>query len=656
MPSSSSSTDTALPDAAFIADELKRFVDTLPHLPGVYRMLGAEQHVLYVGKAKDLYKRVRSYFQSSRQLGPRIQRMVSQIHRIEITVTRSEAEALLLENNLIKALNPRYNIIFRDDKSYAYLCLSAHPFSQMRFHRGTLTAPHRYFGPYPSGLAVKQGMEVLQKVFRLRTCDESVFANRSRPCMLYQIKRCSAPCVGAISKEDYALDVRDAIHFLEGDTKAIVHTLQERMEQAAERMEFEAAALWRDRLKLLQSLGQQQFVNSTESKEQERSVDVFGAVLHESLLAINWVMMRSGRHCGDRTFFPEGKQWTIETDEEFSVNNESDQSSSISEERYLSEACLYFMIQHYSRHPLPDYIVVPITSDMINILQEALQTMIAQSSRPTQKVPIIIRRPNLERKVWLEMAVKNAQLAIAHKIQVDATQSQRLLALQHSMEWDESIQRLECFDISHTQGEAAVASCVVFDEGYMQPKQYRRFNVSPAQGGDDYAAMHEALSRRAQRILSGEVPYPDVWIIDGGLGQLGVAKKIVDDYGLTMKVMSISKGEARTAGLETLWFAEQTEPLTLPPHHPGLHLLQHIRDEAHRFAIQGHRARRGKARTQSMLDEIPGIGAKRKKALLQHFGGVKTLEGASIQDIASVQGISMQLAETLYAWLHETKN
>lgn len=618
-------------------DELRRFVDSLPHLPGVYRMLGEHEDVLYVGKAKDLYKRVRSYFLSGRQLGPRIQRMVSQIRRIEVTVARSEAEALLLESNLIKALNPRYNIIFRDDKSYAYLCLSNHSTPQLRFHRGALKAPHRYFGPYPSGLAVKHGIEVLQKVFRLRTCEDSVFANRSRPCMLYQIRRCSGPCVGAIDPNDYAQDVRDAERFLEGRTEEIMTSVQDRMEQASQRLEFEAAVLWRDRLKLLQSLRTQQYVHSHEARDQNQAIDVFGAVIHEGMLAINWVMMRGGRHCGDRTFFPQhAKGWEAETSQEL-----------------VDDALLTFIMQHYQRHPLPDTVIVSVSVESLSLLQTALESLL-QSGTHTQGLTntVVVKRPTGARKVWLDMAQKNAQLAIAHRLQVDATQANRLAELQEAMGWDESVQRMECFDISHTQGEATVASCVVFDEGYMQPKQYRRFNVTPEQGGDDYAAMREVLTRRSQRILSGELPSPDVWLIDGGIGQLGVAKAVVEQYGLPVRLMAIAKGESRTAGLEQILRPGEPAPLKLPPHHAGLHLLQHIRDEAHRFAIEGHRARRAKARTQSVLDEMPGIGPKRKKALLTHFGGLRELEAASVDDLARVSGVSRSLAEGLYAWLH----
>jgi len=623
-----------------IEDELRRFVDTLPHLPGVYRMFDSQDGVLYVGKAKDLYKRVRSYFQSSRQLGPRIQRMVSQVKRVEVTATRSEAEALLLESNLIKTLNPRYNIIFRDDKSYAYLCVSGHKIPQLRFHRGTLTPPHRYFGPYPSGLAVKQGIEVLQKVFKLRTCDDSVFANRSRPCMLYQIKRCSGPCVGAIPTEDYEQDVRDAVRFLDGGTEEIIGSIQQRMEQASERMEFEVAVLWRDRLKLLQSLRTQQFVHSQDTRDQSRTIDVFGAVIHENMLAINWVMMRGGRHCGDRTFFPlQAKGWGEESPEEL-----------------MDEALVSFVMQHYGRHLLPDTVIVPVSAESLSVLQTALQDITSPGGKKVSSshTAQVIRKPTGGRRIWLDMACKNAQLAISHRLQVDATQAHRLAELQNAMGWDESVQRIECFDISHTQGEATVASCVVFDEGYMQPKQYRRFNVSPEQGGDDYAAMREVLERRAQRILSEELPSPDVWIIDGGAGQLSVAESVMEQCGLSsVRLMSIAKGEARTAGLEQILVSHQPIPLKLPPHHAGLHLLQHIRDEAHRFAIEGHRARRAKARTQSVLDEMPGIGPKRKKALLSHFGGLRELQAASVGDIAQVPGISESVAKALYAWLHE---
>ncbi len=614
-----------------VQDELRRFIDALPHFPGVYRMFSAEEQLLYVGKAKDLYKRVRSYF-LSRNLGARISRMVSQIRRIEVTITRSEAEALLLESNLIKSLNPRYNIIFRDDKSYAYLCVTAHSTPQLRYHRGTLSGGHRYFGPYPSGLAVKQGIEVIQKVFRLRTCEDSVFANRSRPCMLYQIKRCSGPCVGNISAEDYQNDVKDSIHFLQGKTEEITQSIQTRMEQAAEAFEFEAAALWRDRLKLLQSLRTQQYIhNHSAAGNRDQSIDVFGAVVHEGLLAINWVMMRGGRHCGDRTFFPHQLK------------------SSIEEDGDIDDALASFIIQHYQHHTLADVLIISLSKEALDVLEGAFKEMVAQ--KEFAKMPMIVRRTVGARKIWLEMALKNALLAITHRLQVDETHARRLAALQEVMGWESTVQRMECFDISHTQGEATVASCVVFDEGYMQPKQYRRFNVTPAQGGDDYAAMQEVLTRRAQRILAGEYPVPDVWIIDGGKGQLGIAEKVLENTGLPIFLMSIAKGEARTEGLEQILIPQHTSALKLPPHHVGLHLLQHIRDEAHRFAIEGHRARRAKARKQSILDEMPGIGPKRKKALLSHFGGLRELKAANVEDLVRVPGISPAMAESLYEWL-----
>ncbi|MDE2003738.1 MAG: excinuclease ABC subunit UvrC [Betaproteobacteria bacterium] len=600
--------------ATFDAREL---VASLPHLPGVYRMFDAEGATLYVGKARDLKKRVANYFQKTGH-EPRIATMIAQVARVETTVARSEGEALLLENNLIKALEPRYNILFRDDKSYPYVCLSGDPFPQLRFHRGALDRRHRYFGPFPSAGAVREGMALLQKVFQLRTCEDTVFANRSRPCMLHQIARCTAPCVGLISEGEYREDVHAAVLFLQGKTDEVLAQLKLQMDGAVAALEFERAARIRDKIQRLRELQSRQFVESTTAGD----VDVIVAVYEDGVFAVNVVMIRGGRHVGDRTFFPRH-----------------------AESGGPSEVAAAFLAQHYVERPVPPTLIAPQADDaaaLAGVLSE-------QAGRKVE----IATNPGGERRVWVTMATQNATLAIRQRLAQKATQEERLAALQEALDLPPSTQRIECFDVSHTMGEAAVASCVIFDRLAMQTSEYRRFNVTPAQGGDDYAAMREALSRRCARIVAGEYPAPDLLVIDGGRGQVSVAAEVLAEQGLhQVPLIGIAKGPERKPGLEDIVLPGRERALNLPADHPGLHLLQQIRDEAHRFAIQGHRARRGKARTTSSLQEIDGIGAKRRQALLAHFGGLKGMQSASVEDIARVPGISQALAERIYAQLH----
>jgi excinuclease ABC subunit C len=544
--------------------------------------------------------------------------MVAQVARVETTVTRSEGEALLLENNLIKALEPRYNILFRDDKSYPYVCLTGEAFPQLRFHRGKLDRQHKYFGPFPSAGAVREGMALLQKVFQLRTCENTVFANRSRPCMLHQIQRCSGPCVGLIAQEEYANDVQSALLFLQGKTTEVLAQLQAQMEQASAKLAFERAARSRDKITRLQQLQSRQFVESATAGD----LDVVAASAEQGLVAVNLVMIRGGRHVGDRTFFPQ----------------HADASS-------LDEVVCAFLEQHYVERPVPPTIIAPGAGD-----HETLAEVL--SMQTGQKVQIV-GHPGGERRVWLAMAMQNAEFAIGQKLAQKATQEDRLAALQAALALPPSAQRIECFDISHTMGERAVASCVIFDRHAMQSSEYRRFNVSPAMGGDDYAAMREALSRRCARIVSGEYPAPDLLVIDGGKGQVGVAAEVLAEQGLhSTRLIGIAKGPERKPGEEDIVFPDRAQPLNLPSDHPGLHLLQQIRDEAHRFAIQGHRARRAKARTTSSLEEIEGVGAHKRKALLAHFGGLRGVQSASVDDLARVPGISRALAERIFASLH----
>nr|WP_206118865.1 excinuclease ABC subunit UvrC [Chromobacterium haemolyticum] len=588
---------------------------SLPNLPGVYRMLDASGGVLYVGKAIDLKRRVSSYFQKNDQ-SPRIQLMVRQIADIETTVTRSEAEALILENNLIKALTPRYNILFRDDKSYPYLMLTGHAFPQMAYYRGDPKRPNQYFGPYPNGYAVRESIQILQKVFRLRTCEDAVFANRSRPCLLYQIKRCSGPCVDHISKEDYARDVASAVAFLQGRQSELIDGLTQRMMAAAEAMEFEQAAELRDQIQALARVQEKQFVSSNSSQQ---DCDVVAAVQQEGMLCVNLVMIRGGRHLGDKSFFPVS-----------------------GEEGELADSLEAFLTQHYLGAPLPPAIII--NGEISDTLRQHLE-------RQAERKLAIASNPIGERRMWLEMAEKNAALAIMQRANSKATQNQRLVQLNEVLEL-EGAGRFECFDISHTMGEATVASCVIYDKGAMQPGEYRRYNIETAKPGDDYAAMREVLSRRYGKLAAGEGKLPDAVFIDGGKGQVGVALEVFAEIGLNLPIVGIAKGEERKPGLETLILPYLDKSLQLRQDHPALHLIQTVRDEAHRFAITGHRARRAKARTASTLEEIPGVGAKRRQQLLMRFGGLRGVAAASMDDLAQVDGISRTLAEKIYNALH----
>ena len=590
----------------------------LPHLPGVYRMLNAAGDVLYVGKAVDLRKRVSSYFQRESALSPRIRLMVAQVSGIDTTVTRSESEALLLENNLIKALAPRYNILFRDDKSYPYLMLSRHRFPKLGFYRGNPDRKARYFGPFPNAGAVRESMQLLQKVFRLRTCEDSVFAHRSRPCLLHQIRRCTAPCVDAIDEAKYAADVQAAELLLEGEQDSLLERITKAMESAAEALRYEDAAMFRDQLHALRKVRERQYVSS----ETGRDVDVIGYGEESGTVCVNLVMIRAGQHLGDRNFFP--------------------QNSEDAEPAQVLEA---FVAQHYLAQPVPPTVVVGLQGDTA-LLEESLS---ASAGRRVH----LVTRPQGERRVWLDMASKNALIGAGHRRASLLGDAARLTALQQVLQLGDQAQRIECFDISHTQGEATVASCVVYDGGAMQKGQYRRFNIETAAAGDDYAAMREVLMRRYRKVVSGEARMPDLVLIDGGPGQLAVAVDVMTELGLGgMNLLGVAKGVERKPGMEQLFRPGQADSLRLPPDHPGLHLIQQIRDEAHRFAIEGHRGRRAKVRNTSRLEDIPGIGAKRRQRLIARFGGLRGLIAASIDDLADVEGISRELAERIHNALH----
>lgn len=600
--------------------DAKAFLATLTELPGVYRMLDAGGNVLYVGKAKNLKKRVASYFREN-LASPRIAHMVGQIAAIETTATRTEAEALLLENNLIKSLAPRYNILFRDDKSYPYIMLSKGKFPRLGFFRGNPDRRADYFGPYPSSWAVRDSIHLLQKMFRLRTCEDTVFANRSRPCLLYQIKRCSGPCVGLIAPDDYAADVQLAAMFLHGKQQEVTRRLTRAMEEASARLAFEQAAIFRDQIQSLHQVQEKQFVSSSKGED----IDILVAIREAGQLCVNLAMVRGGRHLGDRPFFP---------------SNAGDSSA--------EDACAAFIRQHYAAQPAPTRILAhPLPAE-----DEAGETEATLAELAGRLVPVVEAR-SLTHKAWINMAVQNARLAVLARNQATAQQEQRLAALQEALQLAEPISRIECFDISHTMGEATVASCVVYDGNRMKKSDYRRFNIRDIQPGDDYAAMRQAVARRYGNLASGEGTAPDLILIDGGKGQVASAFAALADLGLThLPMIGVAKGEERKPGLETLIFPEGREPLQLPPQHPALHLIQEIRDEAHRFAITGHRARRGKARKTSTLESLPGVGPARRKALVARFGGLPGVLAASPDQLAEAPGISRELAEKIYSALH----
>ncbi len=590
----------------------------LPNMPGVYRMLNAGGEVLYVGKARDLKKRVASYFQKAGSLSPRIQLMMNQVGGLETTVTRSEAEALLLENNFIKSLSPRYNILYRDDKSYPYIVVTGDRFPRLGFHRGSLDKAHHYFGPFPNAGAVRESIHLMQKVFRIRTCEDTVFSNRSRPCLLYQIRRCTGPCVGLIGEEEYAADVRSAELFLQGREDEAVQLLEARMRSAAEEHAYEQAAAYRDQIRSLSKVRETQFVSSGRGVD----ADIVALASSGGVLCVNLVMVRGGMHRGDRSFFPQNAQ---DHDEQ--------------------QALEAFLGQHYVGRDVPPAIIINRPVDA-----QALEELLSQQSG--NKV-LINANPIGERRVWLKMAEKNAELAIAQRIAAHATQEARLTALQQALGLPDTAQRIECFDISHTMGEATVASCVVYDHAAMQSSEYRRYNITGVEPGDDYGAMRQVLDRRYRKIVEGEGKLPDLILIDGGKGQVSAAFQVLGELGLSdLPMIGVAKGEERKAGLEQLIFPGRLDALKLPTDHPGLHLIQQIRDEAHRFAISGHRNRRAKVRSRSSLEEIPGIGSKRRQRLLSRFGGLKGVASASIDELAQVDGISRELAERIYQQLH----
>ncbi len=593
------------------------FLKTVPHQPGVYRMLGSDGQILYVGKAKDLRNRVSSYFRGT-VANSRIFALVKQIGGVQITVTNTEAEALLLENNLIKQHKPRYNIRLKDGKGYPYIYLSSkHDSPAIRFYRGARKLPGQYFGPYASTGAVWQTLHLMKKLFKIRQCEDSYFANRSRPCLEYQIKRCSAPCVGLISAADYQQNVQHATQFLQGRSQDVINDLVMRMEAAAAALEFEKAADYRDQIESLRQISQQQYVTSDSGNG---NVDIVALHLESGIASLQVFTVRNGNNLGNRNFFPDLPDENVEA----------------------GEIMAYFLAQYYLGHDVPSEILVSPMPDEPEVLEEMLTLK--------QQRKVVLRQPQRgERIKWVELALKNAEQALTMKLLSKAGMQERLFALQAALHLPVPPLRMECFDISHTMGEATVASCVVFDPNGPLKTDYRRYNIEGIQPGDDYAAMKQALTRRFRRASEQEGKLPDILFIDGGKGQVKQALEVLQELAIQgVEVVGVAKGEGRKPGLETLIIEQNTARLVLPEHSRALHLIQQIRDEAHRFAITGHRARRQKARTQSPLEDISGLGSKRRQVLLKQFGGLRAIERASVEELAKVPGISADLAQKIY--------
>jgi len=624
----------SLPEAHKEAFDPERFCAQLPELPGVYRMLNEQAHVIYVGKARNLKKRVSSYFQRHGQ-SIKTQAMVAQIGNIEVSITQTEKEALLLENNLIKALRPRYNVVLRDDKSYPYIFINSdHRYPRLAFHRGSRRAQGRYFGPYPSASAVRQTLSILQKLFLIRQCEDSFFKNRSRPCLQFQIKRCTAPCMGYISTEDYAEDIRLAEMFLQGKSLQLIEQLAVQMQQSSDKLEFETAAKLRDQIQTLNRIEERQYISADAG-----NIDIIACVCQGGLSCIQVFFIRNGHNLGNKAFYP---------------RHNSDAGA--------NEILTAFVSQYYlhSRHHamdaadagagnslFPDEIIVNLALDEPDLLQNTFSELANKKVRITHQV-------RSERAKWLQIARTNAEASLQQRLTSQANLLERFDALQDALALADDIQRIECFDISHTMGEATVASCVVMTRDGFIKSDFRRFNISDITPGDDYAAMRQALTRRYTRLKSGEGVLPDLLLIDGGKGQINEAQQVLDELQIdSVTILGVAKGPTRKPGLESLFYSHDRQGSVLPAESAALHLIQQIRDEAHRFAITAHRQRRGQARRVSQLEQIEGLGPKRRQALLSRFGGLQQVQHASVDELQKVTGINLQLAQRIYDFFHE---
>jgi excinuclease ABC subunit C len=596
----------------------KALLKNLASAPGVYQMYDASGEVIYVGKARNLKKRVSSYFLRKVQ-DPKTESLVAAIANIDVILTLTENEALLLESYLIKKLLPRYNVLLRDDKSYPYLFLSAHPdFPRMDFHRGAKKAKGKYYGPYPNSGSVRETLSLLQKLFKIRQCSETFFQNRTRPCLQYQIKRCTAPCVDYVTPEEYQQQVRHVQLFLGGKSEQIINELVEKMHQTSQTHEYEQAAKFRDQVRTLRRLQEKQYVVGDKG-----DIDVIGAVIEMGVVCIHVMSIRAGRLLGGKAYFPHAPKGVT-----------------------LDESVSSFMGQYYLNlvrsEALPKRIVVGITLEEQDWLASALSEQLESEIKIVSKVRGLQAR-------WLDMANANAQFALTHHLANKMSSFRRMEALQHALHLTELPEQIECYDVSHTQGEATVASCVVFNREGAKKADYRRFNINDVTPGDDYAALEQALKRRYTKLKTANEKCSDIILIDGGKGQLHIAERVMEELQVSgVLLMAIAKGRARKPGMEVISVQGREQPLRLPADSLAMHLLQQIRDEAHRFAITAHRGQRGKARQHSSLEDIPGIGAKRRRALLHHFGGLQEVRRAGVEAIAKVPGISRQLAQAIH--------
>ena len=595
------------------AFDLQSFLKSLPAKPGIYRMLDAEGGILYVGKARHLKNRVSSYFHG-RAHSDRTQAMVAQVGSVEVTVTASETEALLLEYNLIKLHKPRYNVLLKDDKSFPFIHVSGHEYPRIAFYRGTRKLPGRFFGPYPSTVATRETLLLLQKLFRLRPCEDTFFANRSRPCLQYQIHRCTGPCVGLVTPQQYAQDVADAIKVLDGRNAEVIEDLGRRMEEASSKLAFEQAARLRDQILMLKQIQASQAITRLAGHD----IDAVGIACEGGATCVSVVFVRSGRNLGSSNFFPKG-----------GLGDES-------------EVLAAFLAQYYLAREAPAEILVPQAIEG----SAALEAALGAKAGHTVEIRSSVRGT---RARWLEMARNNAALGLRMRASTRATIADQLQALGTELGLGETPQRLECFDVSHSMGESAVASCVVFGPEGPLKSDYRRFNLRDLTPGDDYAGIEQAVERRFARVLRGEAPMPDLLLIDGGPGQLNAATAALQRLGITdLAVIGVAKGSDRRVGQERIFFPAQETPLILPDDSAALRVIQRVRDEAHRFAITGHRQSRDRSRRESWLEEIPGLGPKRRRELLKAFGGLQGIRQASVEDLARVHGISRQLAQEIY--------